>query len=132
MIKPSNPTVPSQVPPTITIFSEQGFREFQVSNIKAFRVMDVGTNSKLNNYLLLKHRNIVMPENTRKLEIWSPMAMINSEYEVIATHVGKGSEWTSSYQIVLTDGTPGTKGALKRADGWLIGVGKVQNNTDED
>merc|ERR1719419_84229 len=73
-----------------------------------------------------------MPENIRKLEIWSPMAMINSEYEVIATHLGKGSEWTSTYQIVLTDGAPKTKGVPLRVDGWLLGVGKVQNNTDED
>jgi len=112
----SDPSLLTRISPTITIFSEQGFREFQVANVKALRFMDKSTNCKLNNYLLLKHRRS-NPANTRKLEIWSPMAMINSEYEVIATHLGKGSEWTSSYQIILTDGTSGAKGAIKRADG---------------
>ena len=63
----------------------------------------------------------------RKIEIWSPKVKTDTEYEVTATHLGPGSEWTSLYQIVLTERVADETEGPNGLDGKLIMLGKVQN-----
>jgi len=88
-------------------------------------------NCQLEDWLSLQKRQID-PTVTRKVEIWSPKVESNTEYEVTATHLGTGSEWSSSYQIVLTEPAEDATVGPDVLDGKIIVFGKVQNNTDED